>query len=102
MTVGTLIIQIPLPGIGSLKDKRRIVKSLTERLQNRFNASVAEVAAQDSHRIAIVGLAVVANDGAFVARQLDTILDFIHNDNRIVVGKIDREIFTCDFDPPRI
>jgi len=102
MTVGTLIIQIPMPGIGSLKDKRRIVKSLIERLQSRFNVSAAEVAAQDSHRIAVVGLAVVANDGTFVGRQLDTILNFICNDNRIVVGKIDREIFTCDFDPPAL
>jgi hypothetical protein len=100
MTVGTLIIQIPLPGIGSLKDKRRIVKSLVERLQSRFNVSAAEVEAQDSHRIAVIGLAAVANDGAFVGRQLDTILDFIRNDNRIVVGKIDREIFSCDYDPP--
>jgi hypothetical protein len=102
MTVGTLIIQIPMPGIGSLKDKRRIVKSLIERLQSRFNVSAAEVAAQDSYRIAVVGLAVVANDGTFVGRQLDTILNFICNDNRIVVGKIDREIFTCDFDPPAL
>lgn len=98
MTVGTLIIQIPLPGIGSLKDKRRIVKSLTERLQSRFNVSIAEIAAQDSHRIAVIGLAVVANEGAFVRRQLDTVLDFLRNDNRVVPGKIDREIFTCDFD----
>jgi hypothetical protein len=98
MTVGTLIIQIPLPGIGSLKDKRRIVKSLTERLQSRFNISIAEIAAQDSHRIAVIGLAVVANEGSFVRRQLDTVLDFLRNDNRVVPGKIDREIFTCDFD----
>jgi uncharacterized protein len=98
MTVGTLIIQIPLPGIGSLKDKRRIVKSLTERLQSRFNVSIAEIAAQDSHRIAVIGLAVVANEGSFVRRQLDTVLDFLRNDNRVVPGKIDREIFTCDFD----
>jgi hypothetical protein len=98
MTVGTLIIQIPLPGIGSLKDKRRIVKSLTERLQSRFNISIAEIAAQDSHRIAVIGLAVVANEGSFVRRQLDAVLDFLRNDNRVVPGKIDREIFTCDFD----
>jgi hypothetical protein len=98
MTVGTLIIQIPLPGIGSLKDKRRIVKSLTERLQSRFNVSIAEIAAQDSHRIAVIGLAVVANEGAFVRRQLDTVLEFLRNDNRVVIGKTDREIFTCDFD----
>lgn len=100
MTIGTLIIQIPLAGIGSLKDKRRIVKSLIERLQSRFNASVAEIAAQDNHRIAIIGLSVVANTGPFVHQQLDTIIQFIRQDNRIVPGKIDREIFYSDVDLP--
>lgn len=101
MTIGSLIIQIPLPGVGSLKDKRRIVKSIIERLASRFNASVSEIAAQDSHRIAVIGLAVVANDGAFVHQQLDTILQFIRQDNRIVVGKIEREMFHLDIELPQ-
>jgi len=102
MTLGTLVIQIPLSGIHSLKDKRRIVKSVIERLQSRFNASVAEVAAQDNHRIAVIGLAVVANEGPFVHQQLDAILQFIRQDNRIVTGKIDREMFYTDEDEPRM
>jgi uncharacterized protein YlxP (DUF503 family) len=101
MTLGSLVIQIPLPGVGSLKDKRRIVKSVIERLQSRFNVAIAEVAAQDSHRIAVVGLAVVANSGEFVHQQLDAILQFIRQDNRIVVGKIEREIFHLDVELPR-
>jgi uncharacterized protein YlxP (DUF503 family) len=101
MTIGSLIIQIPLPGIGSLKDKRRIVKSLVERVQSRFNTAIAEVAAQDSHRIAVIGLAVVANTGEFAHQQLDGILQFIRQDNRIVVGKIEREIFHIDIELPR-
>lgn len=100
MTIGSLIIQIPLPGISSLKDKRRIVKSVIERLSSRFNVSVSEVAAHNSHRIAVIGLAVVANEGAFVHQQLDSILQFIRQDNRIVAGKIEREIFHLDIDLP--
>jgi len=95
MIVGTLRIHIPLYGIGSLKDKRRIVKSVIGRLQSRFNVSVSEVDAQDNHRMAILGLAVVGNESPFIDRQLDTILEFIRHDTRITLGRVEREIFPC-------
>jgi len=94
MIAGLLTIQIHLHGIGSLKDKRRIVKSLVGRIKARFNFSVAEVAAHDSKAQAVIGLAVVANEGAFVNKQLDTVINFVQKDGRFYVGKIEREIFS--------
>ncbi len=93
MITGLLKIQIHLHGIGSLKDKRRIVKSLTGRIKARFNFSVAEVAANDSKAQAVIGLGVVANDTVFINEQLDTLINFIQRDGRFYVGKIEREIF---------
>ncbi len=93
MIVGLLTIQIHLHGIGSLKDKRRIIKSLTGRIKARFNFSIAEVAANDSKTQAFIGLAVVANDTPFVDKQLDTVINFVQRDGRFYVGKIEREIF---------
>ena len=95
MIVGTLKVHIPLHGIGSLKDKRRIVKSVVGRLQSRFNFSVSEVEAQDNRRMAVIGLAVVGNEGVFIDRQLDTVLNFIRGDARITIGRVDREMFSC-------
>ena len=95
MNIGVLTIQIHLHGIGSLKEKRRIVKSLIERLRNRFNFSVSEVAAHDSKAQAVIGLAVVSNDGAFTNKQLDTVINFIRQDGRFYVGNIEREIFSA-------
>jgi uncharacterized protein YlxP (DUF503 family) len=93
MIVGLLTIQIHLHGMGSLKDKRRIVKSLVGRIKARFNFSAAEVAANDSKSQAVIGLAVVANDTPFVDKQLDTVINFVQRDGRFYVGKIEREIF---------
>jgi uncharacterized protein YlxP (DUF503 family) len=93
MIVGLLTIQIHLHGIGSLKDKRKIVKSLTGRIKARFNFSVAEVAANDSKAQAVIGLAVVANDTSFVNKQLDTVINFVQRDGRFYVGQIERENF---------
>ncbi len=98
MVTGLLTIQIHLQGISSLKDKRRIVKSLIERLRSRFNVSSAEIAAQDNKRLAVVGAAVISNDGAHLNEQLDKITNFIVNDGRFYVGKISRETFTTDDD----
>lgn len=93
MIVGLLTIQIHLHGIGSLKDKRSIIKSLTGRIKARFNFSIAEVAANDSKSQAVIGLAVVANDTVFINKQLDTVINFVRQDGRFYVGQIEREIF---------
>ena len=98
MLVGLLTVHIHLQGVDSLKGKRRIVKSLIERLRSRFNVSAAEIAAQDSKQLAIAGVAVISNDGSHLDEQLDKITNFITNDGRFYVGRIDRETFTTDDD----
>ncbi len=94
MTIGFLRITIHLHGIGSLKEKRRIVKSRLGRLKSRFNFSVAAIGAHDSKAQAIIGLAVVANEGNFVNKQLDTVINFVNGDGRFYVGQIEREMFS--------
>lgn len=94
MTIGMLQIHIHLHGIESLKDKRRIIKSLIGRLKSRFNFSVSEIEAHDSKSLAIIGLAVVSNDGAFIDQQMDSVINFAQQDGRFYVGQIDREIFS--------
>jgi len=96
LIVGLLTVQIHLHGMGSLKDKRRIVKSLIGRLKSRFNFSVAEVAAQDSKAQAVIGMAVVSNETVFINKQLDKVADFVKGDGRFYVGQIGREIFSSE------
>ena len=93
MTVGVLTIQLNLNGVASLKEKRSIVKSLVGRLKSRFNVSVSEVDRQDNKQLAVIGIAIVSNDGTFVNQQLDTIIDFIRRDGRFYLGPSEREIF---------
>jgi hypothetical protein len=93
MIVGLLKIWLNLHGIGSLKEKRSIVKSVVGRVKSRYNFSIAEVEAHDSKMQAVLGLGVVANDTAFVNKQMDTVINFITADGRFYVGRIEREIF---------
>jgi uncharacterized protein YlxP (DUF503 family) len=96
MLVGTLTIQINLHGIGSLKDKRKIVKSLIGRLQSRFNFSVSEVAANESKLMAVIGIALVSNDGVFIQKQFDKAIDFARQDGRFYMSNTQQEIFSTE------
>jgi uncharacterized protein YlxP (DUF503 family) len=81
MVVGTLRLRLAIYGALSLKDKRRVVKSLIERVRHRFNMSVAEVGSLDHRQQADIGIAMVANDGRFVESCLDKVVDYIRNDH---------------------
>lgn len=83
--VGLLTVELYVSDAMSLKDKRSVVSSLLSRLSNKFNVSVAEIDALDNHRLAIIGVAAVANDLQHVTRVLDTVLDFIDGEPRAVV-----------------
>ncbi len=77
MTIGVLQLEIGIGDAMSLKDKRRVVKSLKDRIAHGHNVSVAEVGALDEHRRAIIGIAMVANDARYVEGALSKIVDFV-------------------------
>lgn len=62
MIVGVATWELHLNGCQSLKDKRRVVKSLKDRLHRRFNVSVAETGHQDRWQLAELACCVVATD----------------------------------------
>jgi len=76
MIIGCCQMEIHLPACGSLKEKRRVLASLRDRLRKRHNVSYAEVAHQDLWQRA--GLAVVAV--AAHRRQLDALFTSIEQE----------------------
>ncbi|MBI3945135.1 MAG: DUF503 domain-containing protein [Armatimonadetes bacterium] len=92
MIVGTLRIELAIPGANSLKDRRQVVKSLVEHLRNQFHVSVAEVDDPQVWRRANVGVACVANETAFVNRVLDKVVDAVRGDPRVSLIDYEMEI----------
>ncbi|MDN5332569.1 MAG: uncharacterized protein PWP45_1794 [Tepidanaerobacteraceae bacterium] len=92
MVVGIMTVEIFLGDAFSLKEKRQVVKSIIERLKNRFNVSVAEVGKQNDLQWAVIGMACVSNSGEHVESQLDHILNFMNGDGRFSVEDIEREV----------
>lgn len=62
MVIGTLEIQLRIDGSYSLKDKRRVLRSLMDRVRREFQVSVAEVGDHDLWNVATVGVACVSNE----------------------------------------
>ena len=70
-----LILEVTLRAswVHSLKEKRMIVKSIIQKLKNKFNISVAEIESQDIHNTIIIGIAGICANSA----QLDSIMEHI-------------------------
>ena len=62
MVIGVVSWELHIPGAGSLKDKRSVVKSLKDRLHNEFNVSVAETGHHDVWQRAEVTMCVVSSE----------------------------------------
>ncbi|HZS53518.1 MAG TPA: DUF503 domain-containing protein [Bryobacteraceae bacterium] len=60
--IGVLTLDIHVEGSHSLKEKRHVVKSLKDRLRERFNVSVAEIDFLDSWQNSIIAAVTVSND----------------------------------------
>ncbi|MGD8208465.1 MAG: DUF503 domain-containing protein [Desulfobacterales bacterium] len=75
MVVGTGLITLRLHDCRSLKAKRKIVKSMINRLRNNFNASVAEVGSNDIYQKAEIGFSLVGNDAALLNSKIDKIFN---------------------------
>lgn len=71
MVVASQTWQLSLPGCSSLKEKRSVVRSLKDRLRNRFNVSVSETGLQDVLTRAEISVALVATDRRFAEMVLD-------------------------------
>jgi len=80
MIVSMIQLIIELPEIGSIKDKRRVVKSLKEKLIRRYRISVAEVDLQDSLSFAQIGGAVVSNSREHGERIMQKTLHFVEEE----------------------
>lgn len=93
MVIGTLSLKLAIFEATSLKDKRRVIKSLKERLSGRFNVSVAEVGFLDHRQQAQLGVAIVANDRQFAQSCLDKIVEYVRLDRSASLVDYEREIF---------
>jgi uncharacterized protein YlxP (DUF503 family) len=83
--IGFLEIHLRIPEAHSLKEKRRVVKRIIERLKNKFNVSVSEVDDQDRWQSSIIGVVTISSSKKVVDATLEKVILFIED---LYPGKI--------------
>lgn len=73
MVVAIAVVELHIPGARGLKEKRKVIKSLIDRLAHRYRVSIAETGHHDLHQRAEIGLALVGSDRAHLDRLMDRI-----------------------------
>ena len=100
MIVGAALIEIHVHGSQSLKEKRGVVRSMVQRIRNRFNVAAAEVGGQGTWQRAVVGVTTVGHDAATVRSVLDRVIAFAEGTGLAEVTNSDIEILTLEHDDP--
>lgn len=93
--VGILSAELHFPDSGSLKGKRKFVKSVKAQLQQRFGASVAEVDHHDLWQRARITASCVARDYRGVAELLDDAERYLHG-QEFECSRVDRRVVSLD------
>jgi len=93
MFIGICRLELLLLECSSLKEKRQILRSIIERLKNRFNISIAEVGYNDALRRAEIGISLVSNETPHLEKVMGKVVNFIELDARVQIIKIDKEIY---------
>ncbi len=91
MKVGCCSVKFFLHGNNSLKGKRRITKSIKDRLKNKFNVSVAEIGDQDVWQTLHIGVVAVSSDHKYLDGLMSTVVESIDKMNLA-------EITDCQFE----
>ena len=91
MVVGTLRVELFIADGLTLKDKRRVLHSLLDRLHHKFHVAVAEVDKQDARRNAVVGAACVSNSETHASKIINSVIRFIESEPRVSIVDCETE-----------
>lgn len=94
MVIGILQLELTIDGATSLKDKRRVVRSLKDRLHREHQVSVAEVDSLDSLRTAILGITLATNDVSRCQSILDKLIEKVRHGSDYELTDTQIEILT--------
>ncbi|MBI1928646.1 DUF503 domain-containing protein [Candidatus Poribacteria bacterium] len=94
MHVGICKIWLTISESHSLKQKRQVIKSVIDRLKNRFNIAVAEVDALDAHQQAVLGVVSISNDSKHLNRVLSQVINFIEETHLVELTDYEIEMLS--------
>ncbi|MCL4441275.1 MAG: DUF503 domain-containing protein [Firmicutes bacterium] len=93
MVVGVMTLQLFMGESSSLKSKRRILKSLLEKMKSRFNVAVAEVDKQDKWQFSTVGVTCITNDSSHAHQMMSAVVKFVESSGSVEILDIQTQLW---------
>lgn len=100
MIVGAAVVELHVHGSRSLKEKRGVVRSVVQRIRNRFNVSASEVGGQGTWQRAVIGIVTVGHEARAVRAALDHVVEFVEGVGLAELTNSDIEILTLEHGDP--
>lgn len=92
MFIGVLELHLLINDARSLKEKRRVLQMMVDRIRNKFNASVAEVNGQNLWQRSVVGVCILGTDKRFVNCSLSKVVELVNHFPPVSLLDYDLEI----------
>ena len=83
MVIAFMQVELLIPDNRSLKGKRMVLRSIKDRIRNKYNVSISEIAKQDIWDYAILGIAYVGNEQKYASKIFSAIIEFIEKFHQI-------------------
>ena len=95
MYVGILYVHIRVTEAFNLKDKRRVLKSVFDKVRNKFQFSAAEVGQMEMINISEMGFSCVSNSYSHIEDRLSSLEKFLEEDFRFEILSMESDIIKC-------
>ncbi|NLN48581.1 MAG: DUF503 domain-containing protein [Clostridiales bacterium] len=92
MIIGAGKVYLYADWVHSLKEKRMVVKSIIDRVKNKYNVSIAEIENLDMHKSIVIGFACVSNSVRQSNSCIQNVVDYIEQNTDAVIEKIETEL----------
>ena len=91
--IGYCKLCLNIPMAQSLKEKRSFIKSLQEKLKNKFNIAIAEIDKNNLWQSSVLGIVTVSKDSSFIEKTLNNIIVFIDEFYGVEISKYEIEYY---------
>ena len=97
MKVLVMSIKLRASWVHSLKEKRMVVKSIIQKLKNKFNISVNEVEDQDIHQSVVIAISSICSSSSQVDSTMENIINFIELNTDAELINIEKDVIMFKF-----
>lgn len=97
MRVLIMSISLRADWVHSLKEKRMVLKSISQKLKNKFNISVNEISDQDVHQSIVIGISAICSSNAQADSVIENIINFVEGNTDAELVGIQNEVIPFKF-----